>query len=87
MANFMPPVTVAHLGNDIFGDLHDFGQIGGLPISPKWTNLEIFKQFPAQNANWKGVYFLPKKSHRVTDRVTTFALPIWVGEIFYADDR
>ena len=37
-----PPVTVANLGYYIFGYVHDLGQIRGLPISPKWTNLEIF---------------------------------------------
>ena len=47
-----PPATVAHMGNYILGDLHDFGQIGGLPISPKWTNFEILQQFHLQNQNW-----------------------------------
>ena len=37
-----------------------FGKIGGLPISPQWTDLKIFQQFPVQNPNWKGVSFLKK---------------------------
>ena len=50
--HFRPPsATAAHLGNY-------FGQIGGLPIIQKWTNLEISQQFTVQNINWMGVYFL-----------------------------
>ena len=60
MCQIPPPpllVTVAHMGNFIFGDLHEFGQIEGSANqfnashfeqvgvsanSPKWTNLELF---------------------------------------------
>ena len=44
-----------------FGYLHNFWKIGGgLPISPKCTNLKIFQQFLLQNENWKGVYNMLK---------------------------
>ena len=53
-----PSVTVAYLGNCIFRYLHDFGQIGGLPISPKWTNWKNFQQFPVKNLKLNGVSFM-----------------------------
>ena len=54
VANFRPPATVANLGYYIFGYLHDFGQMGGLPISPKGTNMKISQLFLIQNPNLKG---------------------------------
>ena len=38
------PTTVAHLGNCIFRYLCDFGQIGGLPISPKWAKGSVLRK-------------------------------------------
>ena len=61
-----PPLTVACMGNNVSEELHDFKQIGGPPISPKWTKVDIVQQFPAQILNLKGVsQLLYLKPHNV----------------------
>ena len=44
------------IANSLFGapNCRPFGEIGGLPIGPKWTNLKIFQSYIEQNPNWKG---------------------------------
>ena len=41
------------IANSLFGapNCRPFGEIGGLPIGPKWTNLKIFQSYIVQNPN------------------------------------
>ena len=50
------------IANSLFGapNCRPFGEIGGLPIGPKWTNLKIFQSYIVQNPNWKGDSFMKK---------------------------
>ena len=50
------------IANSLFGapNCRPFGEIGGLPIGPKWTNLKIFQSFIVQNPNWKGDSIMKK---------------------------
>ena len=50
------------IANSLFGapNCRPFGEIGGLPIGPKWTNLKIFQSYIEQNPNWKGDSLMKK---------------------------
>ena len=50
------------IANSLFGgpNCRPFGEIGGLPIGPKWTNLKIFQSYIEQNQNSEGVCFMQK---------------------------
>ena len=55
-------IFMKKIDNSLFGapNCRPFGEIGGLPIGPKWTNLKIFQSYIVQNPNWKGVSLLKK---------------------------
>ena len=50
------------IANSLFGapNCRPFGEIGGLPIGPKWTNSKIFQSYIVQNPNWKGDSLMKK---------------------------
>ena len=60
----MTPILIfmKKIANSLFGapNCRPFGDVGGLPIGPKWTNLKIFQSYIEQNQNWKGVCFMKK---------------------------
>ena len=60
----MTPILIfmKKIANSLFGapNCRPFGEIGGLPIGPKWTNLKIFQSYIVQNPNWKGDSLMKK---------------------------